>query len=144
MKDCTFAVTVPADARYLKAIRAFLEPVMQDLFADEADMLVLALGESCSNILKHRRGSLHDSLITVTIEIRSPRVRFRIGDFCTAEDLPNIKPRDLDDVRPGGLGTHFIGEIMDRVAYEPEPGRPGRLALVLEKAIPNAEPTDGS
>ena len=80
--------------------------------------------------------------MTLTIEIRSPRARFRIGDFCTPEDLPNIKPRDLSDVRPGGLGTHFIGEIMDRVGYEPEPGRPGRLALVLEKAIPNAEPTD--
>ena len=31
----------------------------------------------------------------------------------------SIKPRDLSDVRPGGLGVHFIREIMDQVVYDP-------------------------
>ena len=30
----------------------------------------------------------------------------------------NIKPRDLDDVKAGGLGTFFIGQIMDEVAFK--------------------------
>ena len=30
----------------------------------------------------------------------------------------NIKPRNLDDVRVGGLGTFFIGQIMDEVIFK--------------------------
>jgi sigma-B regulation protein RsbU (phosphoserine phosphatase) len=28
-----------------------------------------------------------------------------------------VKPRDLEDLRPGGLGTHFIREIMDATDF---------------------------
>ena len=30
----------------------------------------------------------------------------------------NIKPRQIDDVKPGGLGTFFIGQIMDEVVFK--------------------------
>ena len=30
----------------------------------------------------------------------------------------NIKPRDLDDIKAGGLGTFFIGQIMDEVVFK--------------------------
>ena len=30
----------------------------------------------------------------------------------------NIKPRNLDDVKAGGLGTFFIGQIMDEVVFK--------------------------
>ena len=30
----------------------------------------------------------------------------------------NIKPRKLDDIKPGGLGTFFIGEIMDEITFK--------------------------
>ena len=29
-----------------------------------------------------------------------------------------IKPRNLDDVKPGGLGTFFINQIMDSVSFQ--------------------------
>ena len=29
-----------------------------------------------------------------------------------------IKPRKIDDVKPGGLGTFFIGQIMDEVIFK--------------------------
>ena len=144
MRGRLYAVTVPADSRYLKVIRAFFQSVLKDLEVD-AQMLVLALDESCSNIVKHRRAVLQDNVIRVRAEVLPGMIRFHIGDFCGQEDVPNIKPRDLSEVRPGGLGTHFIGEIMDRVAFEPDsPDRPDRLALVLEKSLPNGEARDGS
>ncbi len=143
MADRSFALTVPADARYLKVVRAFFTPVLEDLFAEASAMMILALDESCSNIVKHRSGGLECELIQVRIDVLKDRVRIRLGDFCAAADLPKIKPRDLEDIRPGGLGTHFIDKIMDSVSYEPEPGRPDRLALVMEKAIPGGEQKDG-
>ena len=132
-------MSVPADSRYLKIIRRFFQPIVEDLFGEEAGMLLLALDEACSNVVKHRNKALVEGQMHVRVEISDERVRFRIGDFCAEKDIPNIKPRELADVRPGGLGTHFIAEIMDRVAFDPEPDAPGRVALVLEKAVPPRE-----
>ena len=30
----------------------------------------------------------------------------------------NIKPRKLEDIKAGGLGTFFIGQIMDEVIFK--------------------------
>lgn len=144
MRDGAFAVTVPADSRYLKVIRGFFAPIMEEVFGEESNMLILVLDESCSNIVKHRSGVLDEGLIHVRVEVLPDSLRIRIGDFCGKEDVPNIKPRDLEDIRPGGLGTHFINQIMDRVEFEPEPDAPGRLALVMEKSIPHDEEKHGS
>jgi len=136
MSDERFRLTVPAEARFLKAIRAFFQPILEIGFGEQAGMLILALDEACSNVVKHRSGSLAEGLIHVRASMEPDRFRLEIGDFCGAEDIPNIKPRDLADVKPGGLGTHFIAEIMDSVTFQPEPDSPGRMALVLEKQIP--------
>lgn len=142
MQERAFALTVPADPRYLKVIRSFFTPVLGDLFGEQSGMLILALDESCANIVKHRSGCFENNVIQVRIEIGADRVRIRLGDFCAAADVPKIRPRDLDDIRPGGLGTHFVDQIMDRVGFDPEPGRPERMALVMEKVIPGAEVKD--
>jgi len=143
MQDKAFGVTVPADARYLKVVRAFFKPVMDEHFGDDAGRLILALDESCANVVKHRSGALEDGMFHVRLELSAEMVRFIIGDFCAEGDVHRIKPRDLDDIRPGGLGTHFVSEIMDRVAYEPEPEKPGRVALVMEKNLPGKEALNG-
>ena len=144
MPNPEFAVSVPAEPSHLKAVRAFFQPVLTGYFGDEAHMLVLALDESCSNILKHQQKAAAGDVLTVKATVLADLVRFQIQNFCCQEDIPNIRPRDLDCVRPGGLGTHFIQEIMDRVAFEPDPDSPGRLTLVLEKALPGEGTTNGS
>ena len=144
MSDSEFAVSVPAEASHLKAVRAFFQPVLRDYFGDEADMLVLALDESCSNILKHQEKQSAGDCLTVHATIDAKLVRFQVRNFCWKEDVPNIRPRDLKCVRPGGLGTHFIHEIMDRVEFEPDPESPGRVSLVLEKALPGGGGRHGS
>jgi anti-sigma regulatory factor (Ser/Thr protein kinase) len=30
----------------------------------------------------------------------------------------NIKPRNVNDIKAGGLGTFFIGQIMDEVVFK--------------------------
>jgi len=131
-----FAVSVPAEPRYLKVVRAFFQPILEAPFGQEANLLLLALDEACSNVVKHRSKSLMGGLIHVRLEVHPKLLRFRIGDFCGSEEVEKIRPRDLEDIRPGGLGTHFISKIMDRVDFEPEPGAPGRMALVIEKNFP--------
>ena len=36
-------------------------------------------------------------------------------------DREKIVSRPLDEVRPGGLGVHFINEMMDEVEYDTSP-----------------------
>jgi sigma-B regulation protein RsbU (phosphoserine phosphatase) len=136
MTDRAYAMSVPADARYLKVVRSFFKPVLEDHFGEQAGRILLALDESCSNIVKHGDGGHEPRLIQVRIEVSDHCLRIRLGDFCGKEDLPNIKPRDLEDLRAGGLGTHFVAQVMDRVTYVPEVDQPGRFALVLEKSLP--------
>jgi phosphoserine phosphatase RsbU/P len=135
MKERSFNVQVPVDARFLRAVRNFFQPLLeQEVGAAEAGRIVLALDEACSNVVRHCRPEREKRLIAVEAVFGSELLRFRVRDFCGAEDVEKIRPRALDDVRPGGLGTHFIKEIMDRVSFEAEPDKPGRMALVLERA----------
>ena len=135
MTSPPFSLSVPAEPRFLKAVRAFFRGVLGEVCGDEAEMVILALDESCSNVLKHRKAGVGGGLLRVDAQARPESVSIRIHDFCSPEDVPRIKPRDLEAVRPGGLGTHFVGEIMDRVDFEPDPLDPGCVDLVLEKKL---------
>ena len=133
-----FEVSVPPDSRYLRVLRAFFGDVLGELYGDGVEMLVLALDESCSNALKHRST---ERPVRIRAVLEPTLARFEMDDFCCPAEIPQIKPRELGDVRPGGLGTHFVAEIMDDVRFEPDPANEGRLTLVLEKGFP--EGSDG-
>jgi sigma-B regulation protein RsbU (phosphoserine phosphatase) len=144
MKDRTFFVSVPADARFLRAIRSFFQPLLTEVFGDATtQMLILALDEACSNMIKHAGDGSAERRIEVHGELQDRGVRFRLPCFCGPSDVPNIKPRDLAKPAPGGLGTHFISRIMDRVQFEPDATAASKIALVMEKDLPDAkEPGD--
>ncbi|MEM7202598.1 MAG: ATP-binding protein [Planctomycetota bacterium] len=134
MPSRAYLAEVPADASCLRAVRAFAAAVLAKEQIDESERLVLALDEACANIVKHRCPTIEDGRICVRLELTDATLRFRIGGFCKPGDVPKVKPRDFADIRPGGLGTAFIGEIMDRVAFEPDPERGGAMELVMERA----------
>jgi anti-sigma regulatory factor (Ser/Thr protein kinase) len=137
MKDRTFFVSVPADSRFLRAIRSFFQPLLTEVFGDAtSQMLILAVDEACSNMIKHAGDDPADRRIEVHGQLGDDGVRFSLPGYCCKHDVPKIKPRDLTTPEPGGLGTHFISRIMDRVQYEPDPGPNDGVALVMEKALP--------
>ena len=51
-----------------------------------------------------------------------------------ASSLADLCPRELEDLRPGGLGVHFMREVMDVVEYLPPPAGFTNL-LQLSKRI---------
>jgi anti-sigma regulatory factor (Ser/Thr protein kinase) len=59
-------------------------------------------------------------------------IRIVIEDEAKHIDPDHIKGRDLDEIRPGGLGVHIIREIMDEVVYEQR--RPIGMRLTLVKS----------
>lgn len=135
MAPRTFAIAVPAQACNLKMVRAFFECALQQAGATGVDEVLLALDEACANVVRHRGGAVDDGLIRVRGEFSDDQIRLRIGRFCEDCDVAKIKPRDLADIRPGGLGTSFIARIMDRVEFEREPRHPSFMALVMTRAL---------
>ena len=70
---------------------------------------------------------------------------YRIDDFHFGRqvDPATIKSRDLDDIRPGGLGVHIIGSVMDQVEYQkaPEAGMMVRMTKLIHQ-VDNHDVTD--
>jgi anti-sigma regulatory factor (Ser/Thr protein kinase) len=62
------------------------------------------------------------------------RLEIRIRDFGTPGDPGSFKSRDLSDLKPGGLGIHFIRSAMDRLQYEIPPE--GGMLLRMVKFRP--------
>jgi hypothetical protein len=48
-------------------------------------------------------------------------------------DPTTIKSRDLDEIRPGGLGVHIITEVMDEVRWEKRTDGPIGMRLTMMK-----------
>lgn len=103
--------------------------------AEVADV-VLAVDEALTNVIRHGYQGLRDQRIELTADLDSvagptPRVALRIRDFGRQVDPDSICGRDLDDLRPGGLGVHIIRSLMDEAVYSQAPG--GGMELVMTR-----------
>ena len=81
---------------------------------DETSKIALAVTEACANIFRHCYGGQPGERIDVEIRFEEERFEIRIIDYGEYVDPAQMKGRDLKDVKPGGLGLHFIHSVMDR------------------------------
>ena len=95
--------------------------------------IVLAVDEACQNVIRHAYGSEGEGDISIELRRRADAMIILIRDFADPVDISRIKPRDLDDVRPGGLGTYLISEVMDEVDFLPPPIDGGNLLRLVKK-----------
>lgn len=79
--------------------------------------MVLAVNEASANIIKHAYTDSTTEKFRLEILTDDVDLMFRLTDSAPTLDKSAIKPRALDDIRPGGLGVHFIYEIMDDVEF---------------------------
>jgi len=93
--------------------------------------IVLAVDEACQNIIRHAyRGE--DGDIVVQINVEDGKLVVRLIDFAQPVDVSRIHPRPLDEVRPGGLGTHLIRAVMDEIDFLPPPPGAGNLLRMVK------------
>ena len=78
---------------------------------------IIKITEAFSNIIKHTYNGENNQSIVVIVRALEDRLEVRLRDFGDKVDPNEIRPRDLDDVRPGGLGVHLIRSSMDEVHY---------------------------
>ena len=108
-------------------VRNALAQLAQSFGFSEADCraVVLAVDEALTNIIRHaylgkpeqpievsfrriqaKRESIHESALEIVLEDRGAAV-----------DKKTLRGRELDEVRSGGLGLHFMRESMDAVEF---------------------------
>ena len=106
----------------LKEVRTFSRDVFEkiNLPQDQKDELVLAIAEAAQNIVKHAYKGVEETTDTMQIKISLKDGDLEIGFFDKGKPVvpENIHHRQLDDIKPGGLGTFFIKQIMDGAVFK--------------------------
>ena len=105
----------------LKEIRNFAREVLakDPIFENSKDDVVLALAEAAQNIVKHAyNGHPTSDKMRVEISVNEKQLIIELFDKGSPAIPQNIKPRKIDDIKAGGLGTFFIGQIMDEVVFK--------------------------
>lgn len=125
-------LSVASDPQYLAPLRAVVGETSALLgFSEEEAMeVMLAVQEGCANVIRHCYKDRHDERIDVEIRIDGGELTVKIDDYGRFVDPGTIRGRDLEDVRPGGLGVHFMRKVMDEVTYVRNPWGGTTLTMV--------------
>ena len=110
------------DSSNLKHVRSFCREVFEKLNINQElkDELVLAIAEAAQNIVKHGYKDVENTNDRMEIKISLKDGDLEIGFFDKGKPVipENIQHRKLDDIKPGGLGTFFIKQIMDDAVFK--------------------------
>lgn len=136
--DSELVLEMPSQPRFLAAARGMIGALSERLGFSESECgrIALALDEALCNVINHGYERRDDGQIWVRVsldEATTPAMRLVIEDRARQVDLESIRSRDLDDIRPGGLGVHIIREVMDEVHYEHRDGGGMRLTMIKKR-----------
>ena len=59
----------------------------------------------------------NDHKLKIQITKGEDKIQISLFDSGEKSDPAKIKSRELDDIKPGGLGVYFIKKIMDEVKF---------------------------
>ena len=106
----------------LKEVRVFSREVFEkiNIQQEQKDELVLAIAEAAQNIVKHGYKDIESTTDKMQIRISLKSGELEIGFFDKGKPVVpgNVQHRKLDDIKPGGLGTFFIKQIMDEAVFK--------------------------
>jgi anti-sigma regulatory factor (Ser/Thr protein kinase) len=115
-------------------IRAWVDPLGWS--ERQVGEIVLALDEAVTNVIRHGYGGEPGHRICICAAVvddaqDGPGIEIRVRDYGRQVDPKRICGRDLDDVRPGGLGVHIIRAMNSHVEYQCAEG--GGMLLIMRK-----------
>ena len=104
----------------LKTVRQNIKSFIQENKLNTLDELniVLAVDEAVQNIIRHAYSMNISQAIDFDLSCSKLDLTIVIRDYGAQVPLEQIKSRDLKDVKPGGLGVHFIHSICKEVSYQ--------------------------
>jgi serine/threonine-protein kinase RsbW len=135
-----FSIDFPCSPTWFKTIRQLLVACSREAGFPErvAGQIAMAADEALCNIHRHGyQGSLGDAHMDVsTASEPLPSITIVIDDQAQQIETIEIKSRNLDEVRPGGLGVHLIQTVMDEAIWTKR--TVGGMRLTMCKTATNA------
>ncbi len=130
-----FRVTFPSDPTMWSHVRLMLRAVLEMhlIPGRECNLLTLGVDEAFTNIMRHAYEGRKDGLVELNVTCRDKRLSIILRDYGKKVPLEQIKSRDLNDIRPGGLGVHIIRSVFDEIRYDTS--SPKGTILHLEKDL---------
>ena len=96
---------VPASAENLKKIRDFVRGYIdkREELESYKDEIVLAIDEACQNVILHAYKDRGDGDVAVKLSFQNKEFIVSIEDDRMPVIPEKIKPRNIEDIKPGGL-----------------------------------------
>ncbi|MGC1906396.1 MAG: ATP-binding protein [Candidatus Acidiferrum sp.] len=126
--DLLLKVELPSDPSMLCVVRGAMERLTETFgfSASEVRSVTRAVDEALTNIMRHSYGGKLDRRIELSCLRVSKRQRVpsgqgfevRLVDYGPKIDPAKLRGRKLDEIKPGGLGLHFIRQSMDIVEFK--------------------------
>ncbi|MGC6475411.1 MAG: ATP-binding protein [Parvibaculales bacterium] len=123
-------ITVDAEISALRVIRRALSKALKAALkspqaAEKIQDILLATDEAAQNIIQHafKQSSAKevkkdkDEQLTLIVQKQKAQLHIVLEDNAPLVDISQIVPRKLDEVREGGLGTHFIKSLSDEARW---------------------------
>lgn len=124
---------LPAQPDRLTLVRACVREAAKLAGCNDAiaENLVIAVNEACMNVIQHGYYFAEGQEMCLRIWWERDALTFDLLDRAAPVKLEELKPRSLEEIRPGGLGVHFIRDIMDEVSFvEPPQGFGNQLRML--------------
>lgn len=121
-------VELPSDPSMLCVVRGAMERLTETFgfSAPEVRSVTRAVDEALTNIMRHSYGGKLDRRIELSClrVSKKPRAQggqgfeVRLVDTGPKIDRKKLRGRKLEEIKPGGLGLHFIRQSMDVVEFK--------------------------
>jgi sigma-B regulation protein RsbU (phosphoserine phosphatase) len=110
-----------SDPENLRLVRRKTSEVLSEVGFDEDQRarLVLAVDEAVANVIRHAYAGCCDGRVELSFWLDADSLRIELRDYADPVDPNRIKPRDLSECRPGGLGVNLIDSVMDNWCFPP-------------------------
>ena len=115
--------SVPSNPRYLPVVRGAIGPLAAAIGWDESECraIALAVDEALANVIRHAYHNRTDCWMELECRESADGLEITLLDNGDAPDRSKICAHEIGCDRPGGLGTHIIKKVMDKVSYEESP-----------------------
>jgi len=131
VKD-SIIIAIPSHPKYLSVVRAVTGKMGELCDIDESGIedMKLAVDEACTNVIKHAYKGDVSRKIVLKYKITRKAFKVSIEDSGIKARIDLLKGRNLNEIRPGGLGIHLIRRVFDVLAFDEREKNGNRLVLI--------------
>ena len=115
--------------------------ITQGLREEQAQCVVLAVDEACTNAIRHSYKGAPDGELELLLRSNEHAIEIELADRGTPAPADCVMRKDdttpdPDTVKPGGLGVQLIFKVFDEVEFYPGKDSGNRVIMRLKRPPP--------